>query len=159
MVLRATVSKTMARDDDEITPEAARAWRLMFQLLVSTSDARSRSLAARRLTPNDARALWALPLEGGRPSSELAREWACDPSNVTFIIDRLERAGLARRQPLDSDRRLKLVLLTPAGAALREELEHEYHRPPPELGRLSRQELRELARILEKVRGASSRDA
>src|SRR5690242_18313955 len=74
--------------------------------------ARSASLARRNLTPNDARALWSLQLDQGRPIGELAREWECDPSNATFIVDRLETAGLAARKPHPSDRRVKLVSLT-----------------------------------------------
>ena len=88
----------------------------------------------------------------GRPIGELAREWGCDPSNATFIVDRLEKAGLAGRSPLASDRHVKLVVLTAAGAATRLELEAEYHRPPPEILALPGKDLKALARILGKAR-------
>jgi DNA-binding MarR family transcriptional regulator len=45
----------------------------------------------------------------------LADEWQCDPSHATFIVDRLEDLGLASRQPLLHDRRVKLVVLTRKG--------------------------------------------
>jgi DNA-binding MarR family transcriptional regulator len=28
----------------------------------------------------------------------LAQEWGCDPSNATWLVDRLEALGLARRE-------------------------------------------------------------
>jgi DNA-binding MarR family transcriptional regulator len=37
------------------------------------------------------------------------REWGCDPSNVTFIIDRLVRDGLASRAESRTDRSVKLI--------------------------------------------------
>src|SRR5687768_11384101 len=92
---------------------AGRAWRLMFDCLMSTRPARDRSLKRRGLTPNDARALTSLERVHGRPIGALARDWACDPSNATFIVGRLERAGLAERRVGPHDRRVKLVALTP----------------------------------------------
>jgi len=37
----------------------------------------------------------------------------CDPSNVTFIADRLEDRGLVKRVSTDRDRRVK-VLISPS---------------------------------------------
>ena len=39
----------------------------------------------------------------------LADEWECDPSYATWIVDRLEALGLAKRQVVLHDRRVKLV--------------------------------------------------
>ena len=124
----------------------------MFEVLMASHGKRTASLARRALTPNDARALWSLDAENGRPIGELAREWHCDPSNATFIVGRLEKAGFAQREALEADRRVKLVFLTSGGAATRAELESEYHQPPPEMLRLSRQDLRVLTRLLKKAR-------
>jgi DNA-binding MarR family transcriptional regulator len=103
----------------------------MFDYLMSTSPARTRALDRRGLTPNDARGLWSLASDAGRPIGSLAREWGCDPANATFIIDRLERAGLATRRPGEDDRRIKLVTLTPKGTAVKRALLREYRKPPP----------------------------
>jgi len=130
---------------------ARRAWRVMLDYLMSTHPARERSLQRRGLTPNDARALWSLDSREGRPIGSLSRRWACDPANATFIIDRLERAGLARRTASEDDRRVKLVTLTPKGVATKAQLLREYHAPPPELCALDARELATLASLVEKL--------
>jgi len=151
----------MARSSKEIL--ARRAWRIMFDYLMVTSPARARSLERRRLTPNDARALWSLGSRGrsgdrpskGRPIGALAREWGCDPANATFIIDRLEAAGLASRRDSATDRRVTLVSLTPKGAATKRALLREYQRPPAELRGLPQADLEILIEVLGKLRPAA----
>jgi len=63
----------------------------------------------------------------------LAEEWSCDPSNATWLVDRLERQGLAKRVPRDGDRRVKAVVLTAKGRRLRGELIDALYTPPPDL--------------------------
>ncbi|MFJ1457842.1 MarR family winged helix-turn-helix transcriptional regulator [Nocardia sp. N2S4-5] len=46
---------------------------------------------------------------------ELAARMTCEPSNATFVLDRLEALGLVERKPHPSDRRAKRIELTPAG--------------------------------------------
>ncbi|WP_128792277.1 MarR family transcriptional regulator [Streptomyces sp. endophyte_N2] len=53
---------------------------------------------------------------------ELADIMCCEPSNVTFVIDRLADRGLVERRPHPTDRRAKMLALTVEGAALRERL-------------------------------------
>jgi DNA-binding MarR family transcriptional regulator len=133
-------------------PAAAEAWKLMFEVLMATSHLRTASLERRGLTPNDARALWTLDVTNGRPIGDLAREWGCDPSNATFIVGRLENAGLARREAHQQDRRVKLVFLSRAGATTRDALQAEYHHPPDEVQALSERDLAALKRILKKMK-------
>lgn len=59
--------------------------------------------------------------EGGRlRMSELAGSVLLSRSGVTRLVDRMERAGLVRRETCPSDRRGAFAALTPAGkAALR----------------------------------------
>nr|WP_190136854.1 MarR family transcriptional regulator [Streptomyces longispororuber] len=45
----------------------------------------------------------------------LAELLACDASNMTGIVDRLEKRGLVRREPSPGDRRVKNVVLTAEG--------------------------------------------
>ena len=141
----------MASPDDERLDLARRVWRLMFDYLMATSPSRAESLARRGLTPNDARALWSLREDEGRPIGTLANDWRCDPSNATFIVDRLERAALAERRQDPTDRRVKMVFLTSAGAKAKAELLDEYYRPPPELLHLPEQDLQALLTALEKL--------
>ena len=67
------------------------------------------------------------------PMSALAGALQCDNSNVTGIVDRLEAAGLAERRPAERDRRVKTVVLTPHGEAVRDEVRRRAGTPPPEI--------------------------
>ena len=49
------------------------------------------------------------------PLSELAKIQKCVRSNITQLVDRLEKDGLVRRRPDPDDRRGVLAELTPAG--------------------------------------------
>lgn len=135
---------------------AGRTWQALFNLLTRSAPARTASLARRGLTPNDSRALFSLDARTGRSMRSLADEWRCDPSNATFIVDRLEQLGLASRQPLVTDKRVKLVVLTRKGQRTRTELLQEFHQPPPEFDALERGDLELLERILEKLAAAST---
>ncbi len=46
---------------------------------------------------------------------EIAALLHCLPSNVTAVVDRLEQAGLVRRDSISGDRRSKQLVLTAAG--------------------------------------------
>jgi DNA-binding MarR family transcriptional regulator len=134
---------------------ARRVWRGLFDLLMRTAPTRTKSLACRGLTPNDSRALFSLDIRTGRSMRSVADEWQCDPSNATWIVDRLEQLGLAQRQPVLHDRRIKLVVLTRKGDKTRAELLDEFHQPPPEFEGLQRTDLEALDRVLTKLRPGS----
>ena len=85
----------------------------------------------------------------------LADEWQCDPSNATFIVNRLEALGLASRQPLLNDKRVKLVVLTNKGEKTRAELLEDFHQPPPEFDGLDRTDLEALERIIGRLTSTS----
>ena len=134
------------------TDVLARAvWRALFDLLIRSAPVRTRSLARRGLTPNDSRALFSLDPRTGRSMRSLSDEWECDPSNATWIVDHLEELGLAKRQVVLHDRRVKLVVLTRKGQKTRTELLREFHQPPPEFDALERADLELLDRVLAKL--------
>jgi len=133
---------------------ARRVWQALFDLLIRSAPVRTASLARRGLTPNDSRALFSLDPRTGRSMRSLADEWQCDPSNATFILDRLEELGLASRQPLQHDKRVKLAALTRKGEKTRTELLHEFHQPPAEFAGLDRADLEALERIVAKLTAA-----
>ena len=139
---------------------AKSVWDALFELLMRSAPERTKSLARHGLTPNDSRALFSLDAEG-RTMRALAKSWGCDPSNATWIVDRLEKLGLAERRPVPHDRRVKLVVLTSKGRRTRAELTREFHRPPPEIAALEPADLAALERLLAKAvapsRAASSR--
>ena len=133
---------------------AADAWRAIFDFIVATSAHRTHVLARLGLTPNDSRALFALDAEDGRSMRSLARTLECDASTATWIVDRLEGKGLAARRPHPTDRRVKLVVLTPAGARTKAEVLAGTYTPPPELLGLERGDLEALRDAASKLDGA-----
>ncbi len=75
------------------------------------------------LTLTLADALWQLDPELGPLSRrELAERLGCDPSNVTFLVTRLERRRLVSRARAGGDRRVKALALTKAGVEARNRL-------------------------------------
>lgn len=85
------------------------------------------------------------------PMSGLATALACHASNVTGLVDRLEEAGLVVRRPSEEDRRVKHIALTAKGLEARDLLRSEIYAPPPELGRLSDDELAQLEGLLRRI--------
>src|SRR5947209_1701608 len=99
------------------------------------------------LQPAQAGAL--LHLEKPLPMHELADLLACDSSNVTGLIDRLEARGLVTRRPSPDDRRVKHLVLTADGRRLRKRLLRTVGRPLDGFERLSEAEQRQLRDLLE----------
>jgi DNA-binding MarR family transcriptional regulator len=92
-------------------------------------------------------------MEPGRPvpMRRLAEALACDASNVTGLVDRLESRGLLERRPSPEDRRVRVLALTPDGARLRAMLQRRLTNPPDPLQRLSAADRRTLVAILERL--------
>lgn len=61
-------------------------------------------------------------LTGPMTMKELADRMSCEPSNATFVVDKLEKQGLIERHAHPTDRRAKQLVLTAEGTALRERL-------------------------------------
>ena len=89
----------------------------------------------------------------GRPMtlSELAEANRLDAPYVTLIVDKLEAHGLVDRQPHPGDRRRKLVTLTAAGRSAIETANAILLRPPPAIGTLPADDLRQLIKLLTRV--------
>ena len=60
--------------------------------------------------------------EKGLPQNEIATRLIISGSDVTGLIDRLEKEGLLTRNAAAGDRRVKLVKITPKGSALLDKL-------------------------------------
>jgi DNA-binding MarR family transcriptional regulator len=129
---------------------ATAAWRHIFDYIRATAADRVAVLDRLGLTPAESRALSSLDPKGGRSMSSLAEEWSCDPSNATWLVDRLERQGLAKRVSRDGDRRVKAVVLTVKGKRIRRQLIESLYTPPPDLIALP-------LRDLDALRAAASR--
>src|SRR5260370_39277425 len=109
---------------------AYEAWRPIFDLIVTTASQCALFIKRLGLSPAESSALASLDPDRGRPMRALAREWGCDPSNATWLVDRLERQNLAAREAVEGDRRVKSVVLTPKGTRLRARLIRAFYRPP-----------------------------
>lgn len=70
--------------------------------------------AREHLTASQAKTLSVLR-RGPLAMRALAGTLACDASNMTGLVDRLEKRGLVRREPSPGDRRVKNVVLTSEG--------------------------------------------
>jgi DNA-binding MarR family transcriptional regulator len=92
------------------------------------------------------------------PMRELASLLGVDPPNLTTVVDDLERSGLVERQAHLTDRRVKLVVATPEGAALARKADDILARPPQGLSELPATELERLVRILARVRQEQTSD-
>jgi DNA-binding MarR family transcriptional regulator len=114
----------------------------------------ARLLREHGLTPSQYNVLRILRGEGKPlPILEIASRTVAVVPGITGLIDRLEQAGYVNRLRCEKDRRVIYVALTDQGtttlAALDEPL-LSLHRKL--LGHLSQAELKELIRLLEKVR-------
>jgi DNA-binding MarR family transcriptional regulator len=82
---------------------------------------------------------------------ELGSRMRCDPSFITSIADKLERHGLAARENDPGDRRVKRLVLTPAGKDLKRQMELEMAARMPWRAALTRDERASLLGLLRKI--------
>lgn len=133
-----------AGGDDEVRTEV-----LDLFWEVTRSFGRSMHEAAVRhdLTPMQSMTL--LHIGGGTlPTKDIARHLHCDPSNVTGLVDQLEKRGYVHRVTPPTDRRVRAVEATERGRAVSVELRRGLVGGSHALDRLDAAELTELRRLL-----------
>lgn len=131
--------------------EACEAWQLLLKFFF-TQRAGVPSLAQEfELSPAQCHVLHLIEPDRPIPMGKVAEALACDASNVTGLIDRLESRGLIRRCPSSNDRRVKVLELTPAGVRLRSTVLQRLAEPPGGLDRLSAEEQRALVKLLKRL--------
>ena len=138
----------MKRDS---VPRPADAWQLLVRFFFAQRAHLPTMAAGLELSPAQCHVLHLIEPGCPVPMGRIAETLACDASNVTGLVDRLESRGLLRRRPSSSDRRVKVLVLTPAGVRLRTLLIDRMSTPPPILGRLSAREQRALVHILSRL--------
>lgn len=89
-------------------------------------------------------------LTGPMTMRELAERMSCEPSNATFVVDKLEHRGLIERRAHPTDRRARYLVLTTEGSTLREQLLTLLTQDSPLAG-LTRKEQRTLHSLLEQA--------
>jgi DNA-binding MarR family transcriptional regulator len=143
----ARVAQQLSR---EAVPEAHQLAEAAYQLHTALERQLHDTLAELKLTISLADALWQLdPALGPLSRRQLADRLGCDPSNVTFLVARLERRNLVTRARAGEDRRVRALALTPAGIAIRSRLIATLAESPM-LSRLTAAQQRDLFALLQR---------
>ncbi len=119
-------------------------WQELIGYFFAHKDLHAEALRELGLTPGHMKTLFELDTDEPRTMGEIAECMMCDASNATWLVDRLEERGLVERRPHPHDRRVKTVVLTPAGVAMKQDLIDRLGTPPPALVALDRAELQQL---------------
>jgi DNA-binding MarR family transcriptional regulator len=128
-------------------------------LTASFAAHRDRVAAAVGLAPHLAMALASLDDQRPVPQRGLADRFRCDASNVTVMLDKLEEAGLAEREVAPDDRRRRVVVLTDAGRALREEFTTRLTAVPADIAALDASERALLLALLDRLLANEAHEA
>lgn len=137
-----------------MTPSGSRgceAWHLLVEFWFSQRANLPAVAAELDLSPAQCHLLHLIEPGRPMPMGRLAGALACDASNITGLVDRLESRGLVQRRPSADDRRVKVLSLTPVGSRLRALLLEKMTAPPPALARLSAAEQQVLVRMLRRL--------
>jgi DNA-binding MarR family transcriptional regulator len=113
--------------------------------------------ASCRLWPDCAQAnvLLALQPEQAISQRDLAGQLGYDPSNLTGLIDRLEERSSVQRRPAESDRRIKMVVLTDPGLPTRTDYWAQLTNDAGPLAHLASREVRTLRDLLGQALGGA----
>ncbi|MDR7168241.1 DNA-binding MarR family transcriptional regulator [Nocardia kruczakiae] len=106
--------------------------------------------ASENLTASQGKTLTVLR-RGPAAMRTLAETLACDASNVTGIINRLEKRGLVRREASSTDRRVTNLVITPEGERAVDAIRAKMHRTREGLSRLGDEDRDRLSALLERV--------
>lgn len=86
--------------------------------------------------------------EGSMTMRDLAEKSACEPSNLTGLIDKLEAKHFVQRRVDRADRRIKRVSLTRTGKAFRDKLMARLGEPVPWMTVLTADDQQQLLGII-----------
>lgn len=121
---------------------------LLFSVADEVRDEVKAVVHQQSLTTSQASALVAL--EEPMTMRSLAERTRCDPSSITYIVDKLQEGGLVERTPHPTDRRSKVIVATTEGARARAEIITEFSQASV-LNRLDQAELDQLEALLAKL--------
>jgi len=131
-----------------VDADACRAWQLLVKFFFGEREYLSLGEEF-ELSPVQCHLLHLIEPERPLPMGRLAQTLACDASNVTGLVDRLEARGLVQRRQSPGDRRVKVIQLTPTGSRVRTQLLRRATSASRPLARLSAAQQRSLVKILE----------
>ena len=109
-------------------------------------------LELHHLTPGKFNILMIIKHHGkveGIPQVEISKRLILTPSNMTKLIDKLEKDGLVTRSALEGDRRVNLMKITPKGSKVLDQVWGGYNNRLKDLTRgLDQNQQRAAARLL-----------
>ena len=132
-----TLKRSLPQERAAPDPAPDPFWGALIELLLGMRGWWSALCDELHLTPSQGLALRRLDPDRPLAMSTLAEALACDASNVTGIVDKLETRGLIARRGADHDRRVKTLVVTERGRALRDRLIARLQEPPPAVCALS----------------------
>lgn len=107
------------------------------------------------LSAAQAKVLMSLRWTDQIPMRALAERVGSDPSNLTGLVDKLERRGAVRRVPDPDDRRVKTLELTEDGKRLSEAFWQRLTTDAGPIAPLTHAQVRQLAELLRAALGQS----
>ncbi len=137
----------VTRETKPIRTLGGQAWELMYEVFKASKPYLEVVASSFDLTPQQMFALRQLSQEAPVTMSALATMLGCDASNVTSIVDKLETRGFLERRSVGHDRRVKSLVMTEAGIALKERLEERMQTPPPAIANLCEEDQRALCGV------------
>ena len=139
----------------EVTEGSAvqEAWGLMSRMFWEMRPRMLRIAAEFGLTPPQLFALRSLDPEQPVPMRALAQALHCDSSNVTGLVDGLTAQGLVERREAEHDRRVRMLVVTERGIAMRLRLQEAMQEVPAPIAALSAEDQLALRDILSRALG------
>jgi DNA-binding MarR family transcriptional regulator len=127
---------------------AGEIWGAVVQAVLARKEHMATVAAEFELSLPQAHLLRLLQHGPARTMTSIADALACDASNVTGIVDRLESRGLITRGSAGHDRRIKIITLTARGEEVLAKLHEGFMDPPESLCRLTEQQLSMLHKLV-----------
>ena len=125
----------------------------MSQLFMEIRPRAVRMAAELGLTPPQLFALKSLDPDQPVPMRALAAALHCDSSNVTGLVDGLAAQGLVELREAEHDRRVRMLVVTEQGAAVRARMHEAIQEVPGPIAGLSAADQRALRDILRRAMG------
>ena len=98
------------------------AYRKLILLMLHSKQHMAHVMELKQMTPIQGMLLMLFEPGEGKSMQELTQMMACDASNTTGLIDRLDSHGYITRTTDPNDRRIKIVTLNKSGLQCREEV-------------------------------------
>jgi len=127
-------------------------FRVLSRAYQSISEHSSRSSKAHGFHPTEFSVLELLYHKGPQPLKEIGSQILLTSGSITYVVDKLEKLGLLRREHSSEDRRMIFAVLTEKGEKLLDEIfpihAQDLHQA---LSGLDDQEREECIRLLKKL--------